>query len=139
MIDAIDVFDARGGEHGLGFIRGYLDVNPEAWFFKAHFYQDPVCPGSLGLESYLQLINHVAIERWAVTESPKIEALATNCEHSWGYRGQVIPKDNRVVVEATVTNIDDTNQILTANGFLTVDGRIIYQMNDFQVHLKSGT
>ncbi|MFP6598317.1 MAG: type I polyketide synthase, partial [Candidatus Hydrogenedentota bacterium] len=139
MIDAIDVFDARGGEHGLGFIRGYLDVNADAWFFKAHFYQDPVCPGSLGLESYLQLVNHVAIERWAVTESPKIEALATNCEHSWGYRGQVIPKDNRVVVEATVTNIDDQNQILTANGFLTVDGRIIYQMTDFQVHLKPGT
>jgi 3-hydroxymyristoyl/3-hydroxydecanoyl-(acyl carrier protein) dehydratase len=139
MIDQIDIFDSRGGEHGLGFIRGYLDVDPDAWFFKAHFYQDPVCPGSLGLESYVQLLNHVATERWAVTEHPQIEALSTGCAHEWGYRGQVISRDTRVVVEATVTAIDDANQILTADGFLTVDGRIIYQMNDFSVQLKPGS
>lgn len=139
MIDTIEIFDPRGGANGLGFIRGWLDVNPDAWFFKAHFYQDPVCPGSLGLESFLQLVNHVAIERWAVTETPKVEALLAGCEHEWGYRGQVIPKDNRVTVEATITASDDANQILTAAGFLCVDGRIIYQMKNFSVQLKPGT
>ncbi|MFP6584296.1 MAG: beta-ketoacyl synthase N-terminal-like domain-containing protein [Candidatus Hydrogenedentota bacterium] len=139
MIDTIEIFDPLGGDNGLGFIRGTLDVNPDAWFFKAHFYQDPVCPGSLGLESFLQLVNHVAIERWAVTETPRIEALLSGCEHEWGYRGQVIPKDKRVTVEATITGSDDATQTLTAEGFLCVDGRIIYQMKRFSVQLKPGT
>ena len=36
-------------------MQGGMAVDPSAWFFKAHFYQDPVIPGSLGLESLLQL------------------------------------------------------------------------------------
>ena len=27
--------------------------------------------------------------------------------------------------------LTDANRVLTANGFLTVDGRVIYQMTDF--------
>ncbi len=53
-------FDPAGGPKGLGFIRGTTDVNADAWFFKAHFFEDPVWPGSLGLESFLQLLKVVA-------------------------------------------------------------------------------
>jgi 3-hydroxymyristoyl/3-hydroxydecanoyl-(acyl carrier protein) dehydratase len=35
---------------------GRIAVDPSFWFFKAHFFQDPVWPGSLGLESFLQLV-----------------------------------------------------------------------------------
>ena len=55
MIDGIEIHHPAGGPHGLGFIRGYKIVDPKEWFFEAHFYQDPVCPGSLGIESFLQL------------------------------------------------------------------------------------
>ena len=64
MIDRVDAFVPDGGPHGLGFIEGSKPVDPTAWFFKAHFYQDPVWPGSLGLESFLQLLKVVAAERW---------------------------------------------------------------------------
>src|SRR5262249_39585276 len=40
MVDEIDLFIPDGGNHGLGFIRGRKKVNPQEWFFKAHFYQD---------------------------------------------------------------------------------------------------
>ncbi|MDH4008184.1 MAG: type I polyketide synthase, partial [Desulfuromonadales bacterium] len=63
MIDRIELFIAEGGPQNLGFIRGSKLVDPEEWFFKAHFYQDPVCPGSLGLESFLQLLKVAAIKR----------------------------------------------------------------------------
>ena len=43
--------------------RGAIAVDPGAWFFQAHFYQDPVWPGSLGLESFLQLLKFVAFHR----------------------------------------------------------------------------
>ena len=41
---------------GWGSSRGSTQVDPDAWFFKAHFLDDPVWPGSLGLESFLQLL-----------------------------------------------------------------------------------
>src|SRR5207248_6283694 len=54
MIERVEVLLPRGGPHGLGFIAGSKRVDPAEWFFRAHFFQDPVCPGSLGLESLLQ-------------------------------------------------------------------------------------
>ncbi|HBM96867.1 TPA: hypothetical protein DD394_05060, partial [bacterium UBP9_UBA11836] len=39
----------QGGHHGLGAIVGKKKIDPQEWFFKAHFFQDPVMPGSLGL------------------------------------------------------------------------------------------
>jgi hypothetical protein len=38
-------------------------------------------------------------------------------------------------VEATVTGIDDERKVLRADGFLIVDGIVIYQMKDFAVRL----
>jgi 3-hydroxymyristoyl/3-hydroxydecanoyl-(acyl carrier protein) dehydratase len=61
MIDRVELFVPDGGPHGLGFIVGTMAVDPEAWFFKAHFYLDPVCPGSMGLESFLELLKVVAV------------------------------------------------------------------------------
>nr|WP_279384384.1 hypothetical protein [Geotalea toluenoxydans] len=48
MIDHIDLFVPDGGPKGLGYVKGIKEVDPDEWFFKAHFYQDPVTPGSLG-------------------------------------------------------------------------------------------
>jgi hypothetical protein len=36
-----------------------------------------------------------------------------------------------VTVVLEVTNVDEENRRLKADGYLTVDGRIIYQMADF--------
>jgi hypothetical protein len=38
-------------------------------------------------------------------------------------------------VQAVVTARDDVTRILTADGFLLVDGLIIYQMQDFTLRL----
>jgi len=130
MIDHIDLYVADGGPHGLGYIRGSMKVDPSAWFFKAHFYQDPVIPGSLGLESMLQLMKYAAFEKWGAKE---IITIVPGMKHDWVYRGQVIPKDKQVVVDAWITSIDDQNQVMFADGFLTVDGRVIYQMKDFSL------
>ena len=45
MIDRIDGYVPYGGRKNLGLIQAHIKVDPEAWFFKAHFYQDPVWPG----------------------------------------------------------------------------------------------
>src|SRR5206468_2086104 len=64
MMDEVVGYIPDGGPHGLGFIEGRKLVRPEEWFFKAHFHQDPVWPGSLGLEAMLQLMSVVAADRW---------------------------------------------------------------------------
>jgi len=137
MIDSVDLFVPDGGSHGLGYIRGVALVDPRAWFFQAHFYQDPVWPGSLGLEAFLQLLKVVALSRWPELEKThRFEPIAIGSKHTWIYRGQILPTNKRVVVEAQVTNIQDgPTPKITANGFLTVDGVTIYEMIDFTLKL----
>ncbi|MBL7650157.1 MAG: hypothetical protein JNK74_28660, partial [Candidatus Hydrogenedentes bacterium] len=104
--------------------------------FRAHFFEDPVCPGSLGLESFLQLLKVVAARRWDLGPDAVFETIAVGEEHEWVYRGQVIPKDREVTVEAVITSVDDSKRLLHADGFLVVDGRVIYQMKRFSLRCR---
>jgi hypothetical protein len=85
------------------------------------------------LESFLQLLKYLAIQRWGHSEGTGWEAVATGQPHEWVYRGQILPTDHLVTVEAVVTSIDEEQKLLKADGFLSVDGRVIYGMKDFTV------
>jgi 3-oxoacyl-(acyl-carrier-protein) synthase/3-hydroxymyristoyl/3-hydroxydecanoyl-(acyl carrier protein) dehydratase len=136
MIDRIELYLPQGGPHHLGFVRGVKDIDPQEWFFKAHFYQDPVWPGSLGLESFLQLLKFAARERWPQLASSHRFATAIGRSHRWTYRGQVLPSSRRVTVEAVVTEVLETPfPALFAEGYLSVDGLYIYRMEDFGIQL----
>lgn len=138
MIDRIDFLVPDGGPQGLGYVRGSKPVDPEAWFFKAHFYQDPVWPGSLGLESFLQLLKVIALERWGegILRTHRFEPIAVGVEHQWTYRGQILPTNERVECEAVVTRVEEQpSPMLLASGFLKVDGIYIYEMVDFGLRL----
>ncbi len=138
MIDEIDELSPDGGPRGLGYARARAIVEPGAWFFKAHFHQDPVWPGSLGLESFLQLLKAFALDRWGgrLETTHRFEAAATDTEHSWLYRGQILPSHRIVEVEAVVTDRHDGPvPSLRADGYLSVDGIPIYKMIDFGLRL----
>jgi len=160
MIDRIDAYDPTGGPHGLGVMTGSTRVNPQAWFFNAHFYQDPVWPGSLGLESFIQLLKVAAWRRFGdasvdESSSPNTADMAPDPfsgrlaparidfetpflghKHRWVYRGQVLPTDGKVNVEAVVKQVDPLRNLVIADGLLSVDGRVIYQMSDFAVTIS---
>ncbi|GAK58852.1 beta-hydroxyacyl-(acyl-carrier-protein) dehydratase, FabA/FabZ [Candidatus Vecturithrix granuli] len=136
MVDQIDLYVPDGGPQGLGFIRGSKIVNPQEWFFQAHFYQDPVWPGSLGLEAFLQLLKIAAVKRWGWQPQNRVETMALHHPHEWTYRGQVIPTDRHVTIQAEITAVDDVQRFLEAQGFLIVDGRIIYQMERFTLKMS---
>jgi len=138
MVDEITILSMSGGPNGLGFIEGKAKVKPDAWFFKAHFYEDPVWPGSLGLESFMQLLKVFAWKRWQdefQIGTCAFESMALNQPHEWVYRGQILPVDDTVTVQAVITAVDDQAKSIKADGFLTVDGRIIYQMKDFALRI----
>jgi 3-hydroxymyristoyl/3-hydroxydecanoyl-(acyl carrier protein) dehydratase len=138
MIEQVDALVLDRGPHGLGFARGSSEVDPEAWFFKAHFLHDPVWPGSLGLESLLQLLKIVAASRWGVNPGSVFESPGLEVAHGWTYRGQIIPANRRVTVQAEIKACDDVRREVVADGFLNADGKTIYQMKDFSVRLSGG-
>jgi 3-hydroxymyristoyl/3-hydroxydecanoyl-(acyl carrier protein) dehydratase/malonyl CoA-acyl carrier protein transacylase len=131
MLDRVELFVPAGGPKGLGFIEASKEVRPGEWFFEAHFYQDPVWPGSLGLEALLQLLEVVLAQRW-----PASWFECNIGKHRWTYRGQVVPTSKQVRVQAIVTSCDDERRELTADGLLSVDGLVIYRMNDFRVRAR---
>ncbi len=136
MIDGIECFNPTGGPHGLGFVRGYKQVDPGEWFFKAHFFQDPVCPGSLGVESFLQLLKYAAMQRWpGYLKSHRFEMLC-DAAHEWQYRGQIVPSNRRVLVDAVITHIEEgAAPLIMADGWLQVDNLYIYKMSRFGLRL----
>jgi acyl transferase domain-containing protein/3-hydroxymyristoyl/3-hydroxydecanoyl-(acyl carrier protein) dehydratase len=132
MIDRVEL-DLDGGPQGLGFAQGTKLVRPGEWYFAAHFFQDPVWPGSLGLEALVQLLKLLAAP-------PGQEESVTGFEinvggtHQWAYRGQVIPTNREVAVQAVVTSRSDgPAPRLAADGLLAVDGLVIYRMSGFTV------
>lgn len=136
MVDRVDALVRDGGPHGLGFVRGSIDVDPSFWFFSAHFHEDPVWPGSLGLEAFLQLLKVFALDRWDVGASARFSTHPVNRKHQWSYRGQVTPQAGTVTVEATIVEIDDDAGVLIADGMLSVDGRPIYEMKRFGLEVQ---
>jgi 3-hydroxymyristoyl/3-hydroxydecanoyl-(acyl carrier protein) dehydratase len=122
-----------GGPKGLGSVEGRSRVNPDAWFFQAHFFQDPVWPGSLGLESLVQLMKVYAHRRWG-DPADGWQAMALGQQHKWAYRGQIVPTATEVTIQAYITEVDDARRFVRADGLLAADGRVIYRMSDFTLH-----
>ncbi|MFH0729278.1 MAG: beta-ketoacyl synthase N-terminal-like domain-containing protein [Pseudomonadota bacterium] len=140
MIDRIEYYSPKGGPAGLGYIRGIKTVDPNEWFFAAHFHQDPVCPGSLGIESFLQLLRFDALNRWPSLASSHRVELVSPGTHEWTYRGQVTARCKTVTVEAMITRItEDAAPTIMANGYLHVDGLCIYKMDNFGIRLAPVT
>ncbi len=137
MIDRIEALSLDGGAHGKGFVAASKQVDASEWFFRAHFFEDPVMPGSLGLEALIQALGLWARERFpALVDSHRYQALALGLAHTWHYRGQVIPSNSGVQVEANITKVIDGDEpVIVADGQLLVDGKIIYAMKDFPLRL----
>ena len=139
MVDTIEAFDPKGGTAACGYLRGTKLVDPKEWFFQAHFYQDPVMPGSLGLEAFLQVLKVAATERWGSNICQQVASVALSTEHEWVYRGQVIPENKKMTVDVSVTSYNDQTHVILADGFLSVDGKCIYQMKGFALQFWSQT
>ncbi|WP_146151887.1 beta-ketoacyl synthase N-terminal-like domain-containing protein [Ahniella affigens] len=141
MIDRIEGYWPTGGKAGLGAARAVKDIDPGEWFFKAHFFQDPVQPGSLGLEAMVQTLAYVMLEQGMADgiESPRFETIATGFPHRWKYRGQVLPKHR--IVQTTLEVIergrDQRGPFAIAEASLWVDGQRIYEASGLGLRIVS--
>lgn len=147
MLDRIDGFWPGAGVAGLGQLRAVKSIDCSAWFFKAHFFQDPVQPGSLGTEAMLQALqfymlhdgrSYTGMDHGIV--DAHFEPIALDLPHRWKYRGQVLPHHRQVhtTLEITETGRDARGAYALANASLWADGQRIYEINGLGMRIVAG-
>ncbi len=134
MLDAITGWWPQAGAAGLGIVRAEKHVDAGEWFFNAHFMQDPVQPGSLGIEALVQLLQCAVLLREEHAGRPTtgwtFEPVALAEPLTWKYRGQVVPENTRITSLVEIGDIvsePDGAILARARGSLWVDGKKIYE------------
>jgi 3-oxoacyl-(acyl-carrier-protein) synthase/3-hydroxymyristoyl/3-hydroxydecanoyl-(acyl carrier protein) dehydratase/1-acyl-sn-glycerol-3-phosphate acyltransferase len=142
MLDRVVYFDAQGGSKGLGAIRAEKDVDPSEWFFKAHFFQDPVQPGSLGVEAMCQLLQIAMLEKkmHEGLREPRFTPIGIDRPLVWKYRGQVVPTHGVIGCTMEIVDIgrDARKVFAVADASLWVDGKRIYDVKGLAMQLVEG-
>ena len=131
MLDQVIAANPAGGREKLGYYVGSHAVDPEKWFFYAHFHLDPVMPGSLGLEALLQLARWVLHQRVGPFDV-RLEPLTLNHQINWKYRGQVLRHKREMTVELEVLElVGGASPRIRCSGLVRADGLPIYSFDEF--------
>ncbi len=137
LLDEVHLLE-KGGNHQQGFVHGVRRIDPRAWFFPLHFQDDPVMPGSLGIEAVLQAVQVFALQRdlGAPFDSPRF-AHPLDHRTAWKLHGQILPQDERMTVEVHIKKIEGTRErvILVGDGSLWKNGIRLYEITDAAVCL----
>jgi PfaB family protein len=122
----------EGGKYGKGYAYARKEVNPQDWFFPCHFHEDPVMPGSLGLEAIIQALQAFALQKGlgASFRNPRFTPVMTKV--MWKYRGQIVPQNKFMQLELHVKNIEekDGQLIISADANLWREELRIYEILD---------
>ncbi|HTB77912.1 MAG TPA: hypothetical protein VK762_31925 [Polyangiaceae bacterium] len=140
MIDRVTGYWRSEGAAGKGRLRVEKTVNPKDWYFRSHFYSDPVQPGTLGIEQMLQTIQFYVLEEnlHDGIEQPYFEPLVLDSHISWRFRGQVRPENKHIISEIEIVSVESKDGEVTvlANGSLWVDGARCYEAKAIGVRVK---
>ena len=130
MFDRISDISETGGANGKGQVRAEFDINPNLWFFSCHFKGDPVMPGCLGLDALWQMVGFFL--GWT-GGAGRGRALGLG---ELKLAGQVLPNVRKVVYNVDVKRVMRSKLVLgIADGWLSMDGEIIYRAKDLKVGL----
>jgi PfaB family protein len=140
LLDRVELV-ANGGRHGQGYVYGSRAVNPADWFFACHFHQDPVMPGSLGVEAMLRAMQALALREGLGRDfrSPRL-AVPDGPRCVWKYRGQ-IARPARPTIMGLEVHISRRERsggglLLLGEGSLWRDDLRIYEVRDLALAVK---
>lgn len=133
--------NSTGGRYGQGVVVGRKMVQGDEWFFENHFYQDPVMPGSLGVEVITRGLHTFIKEAYPglLHGSASIQ-FPDDKPMRWKYRGQVLPSNHETYYEAHIREKTSSgNQFrITADADFWVDDLRIYSIENLVLTLKEG-
>jgi len=131
FIDTVSIVEG-GGEAGVAYIYGERSIDPTDWFFRYHFHQDPVMPGSLGVEAIIELLQTYAVKNNLAKDFTNPRFIAPTTQVVWKYRGQITPVNKQMSLDVHITEIiKETNEIrIIGNANLSKDGLRIYHIKD---------
>ena len=139
LLDQVYV-NPRGGSHGLGYIFASRDIDPNAWYFENHFYQDPVMPGSLGVEAILEAMRIFAIDQGLGSALPGASFSLEEGSFQWKYRGQILRTVRTMYLEINIGLIEQDHNGITVTGdaSLWADDIRIYLVKNAAIRIRQG-
>ena len=137
FIDTAEIVN-KGGKYGLGYLSASRTIDPSDWFFQFHFHQDPVMPGSLGVEAIIELMQTYAIthDLGARFVNPKFGQILSDIK--WKYRGQINPLNKQMSLDVHISAIKDEHGkcIIIGDANLSKDGLRIYEVKDIAICIE---
>lgn len=136
------VMAPEGGRYGAGYLHARVPVSPSDWFFQAHFYQDPVMPGSLGIEAACQAVFQAlsayarcVYPHWRQGRLRQVPAQTV----VWKYRGQVTQSDRDLTLEVHVSQVrvDENGVTFVGDASVWLGDVRIYAVEGLALRLES--
>ena len=130
MFDRISRIEDTSGEHGRGLIEAELDIDPDLWFFKCHFDNDPVMPGCLGLDAMWQLVGFFLAWKGGLGRGRALGGGDIQ------FSGQVTPDKKLVRYYVDFKRVVQRSLVMgIADATMEVDGERIYEGKNLRVGL----
>ncbi|WP_415837562.1 beta-ketoacyl synthase N-terminal-like domain-containing protein [Shewanella livingstonensis] len=137
FIDKAEIVEA-GGKYGKGYLAASRTIDPSDWFFQFHFHQDPVMPGSLGVEAVIELMQTYAISKdlGKGFTNPKFGQILSDIK--WKYRGQINPLNKQMSLDVHISAVkdEDGKRIIIGDANLSKDGLRIYEVKDIAICIE---
>jgi PfaB family protein len=137
LLDSVDIV-AGGGVFGAGYVHGKRRVDADDWYFSCHFHEDPVMPGSLGVEAILQAMQLYVIENDLAADIPNaVFTLAKGIQMAWRYRGQILRTDRELYFEVSIKQVirEADRLVIIGDASLYKPGLRIYELLDIAIEV----
>ena len=136
FIDTVSIVEG-GGKAGIAYVHGQRTIDASDWFFRYHFHQDPVMPGSLGVEAIIELMQTYALKNDLGKAFTNPRFIAPTTMVKWKYRGQITPLNKQMSLDVHITDIikSDGEVRIVGDANLSKDGLRIYEVTDIVLSL----
>ncbi|MGA2503443.1 MAG: hypothetical protein ABSG01_05065 [Anaerolineales bacterium] len=134
LLDEVAIQNEAGNQQ-----EGYIYANrrnmPQDWFYACHFQEDPVMPGSLGIEAILQAMKIFSRQH---SDATATEDLVSGQKMNWSYRGQVLQHNRQMQVEVHFHKTEQrgATRIVSGDASLWADDSRIYEVRNMALAIE---
>jgi PfaB family protein len=98
LLDEVVIFDPLGGPWKRGYLKARMEVPVDAWFYSAHFKNDPCMPGTLMADAAIQaLATTMAAHGFTLNRDSWRFVPVYNETAKFVCRGQVTPDSSHIL------------------------------------------